>query len=261
MPSELKVQCDADHAGNVGKRTSTSGWCAFHGGHLIAGGTSRVLSSRQTVIAQKRLRIVKIPRATNSADFYTKGCEKADQDAHMARMGLVVLDETTPQGFKVEVDLKSMSAKSVLKGVLTLLLVRGAEATEEHSVDKGASDFASLITSVVLLRAFFVTLVQEIGRHGGLGSRPGGCPQRVQTTEKGTQTVGYECVLYVSAYGECFHVEVECMGLRQARTTMRKRRCQLCVGVADATPRRGDEQHCIYCLLVTLSVCAAIGPT
>eukprot|EP00971_Amphidinium_carterae_P025756 508254-Amphidinium_carterae.1 len=29
MPSELKVQCDADHAGNVVKRTSTSGWCAF----------------------------------------------------------------------------------------------------------------------------------------------------------------------------------------------------------------------------------------
>eukprot|EP00971_Amphidinium_carterae_P160468 3181117-Amphidinium_carterae.1 len=199
-----------------------------------------------------------MPRTTNSADFYTKACEKAGQEAHMARMGLVVLDETTPQGLKVEVDLKAMSTK-------TFLPVRGAEVTEEHSVDKGASDFAWLFTSVVLVCAFFVTRVQDFGRHGDLGSRSGGCPQCVQTTETGTQTVGYEFV-YVSAYGECFHVEAECMSFRQARTTTRKRRCQLCVGIeAEATPRSGDERNNMYCLLgvlvVIITICAAIGLT
>eukprot|EP00971_Amphidinium_carterae_P177137 3512934-Amphidinium_carterae.1 len=40
MPQELKVHCDSDHACNVAKRTSTSGWCALNDKHLIAGGTS-----------------------------------------------------------------------------------------------------------------------------------------------------------------------------------------------------------------------------
>eukprot|EP00971_Amphidinium_carterae_P178959 3549386-Amphidinium_carterae.2 len=45
-PTTITMQGDSDYAGDPVKRVSTSGWCALHGTHLIAGGTST-----QSVIA------------------------------------------------------------------------------------------------------------------------------------------------------------------------------------------------------------------
>eukprot|EP00971_Amphidinium_carterae_P299941 5958717-Amphidinium_carterae.1 len=160
----------------------------------------------------------------------------------MARMSLVVLDEQTPKGLRVEVDLPAMSRNSVFKGMLALLMVQRATAAEEHSSDTCDSSIAWFITAVVLIVACLCALVQEVGRSGGhrdeqvecrpgvgypLGGRPGGHPSPTTTT--GTQTdtsvgVGQHSeVIFVSEFGECYHTKGDCAGLRAARRTTQKR--------------------------------------
>eukprot|EP00971_Amphidinium_carterae_P235929 4682082-Amphidinium_carterae.1 len=68
----------------------------------------------------------------------------------MARLGLVVLDENTPQGLKVEIDLSAMNAKNVFRGLLALVMVRGAAATEQNDTDQRANEAAWLVTVGVL---------------------------------------------------------------------------------------------------------------
>eukprot|EP00971_Amphidinium_carterae_P084083 1664347-Amphidinium_carterae.1 len=87
----------------------------------------------QQVIAQKRVRMAKIPRTENSADFYSKGCAKADQEVHVARLSLVVLDVQTPKGLRVEVDLRMVSV-NMLRAI-----VQGYVLQKHDSVSGGAS--------------------------------------------------------------------------------------------------------------------------
>eukprot|EP00971_Amphidinium_carterae_P108767 2153709-Amphidinium_carterae.1 len=128
-----------------------------------------------------------------------------------------------------------------------------AEATEEHCGDQGGNDLVWLVTCS--------RPTEEVCLSCGAGGHffergYCGCPQRAKTREAGTQTVADasgngRCsgeIVFVFKYGECYHVEVACMGLWQARTTLRKRRCHLCVDIDAATPRRGDERNNIYCL-------------
>ncbi|XP_038704902.1 uncharacterized mitochondrial protein AtMg00810-like [Tripterygium wilfordii] len=73
IPSDLSGYTDADYAGSISDRRSTSGFCTFRGNHLISWKSKKqAVVSRSSAESEYRAMAQGLPSCYHPTQFFTK---------------------------------------------------------------------------------------------------------------------------------------------------------------------------------------------